>query len=226
MELKRIFSKCLSNIGGGTNKDVRWYREERPKHVSKQNFFEQSVWAIWVSGMRRKSAEAFLNRAEEKGFDWDYTTVGSWNKDQLRDFMEKLHGRPIPARARKKWEAVYTIAKRVEGYSNEEHFRKSLFGGKVESKDLDGSDVRKLVNLELPFIAERNAHFIIRNMGGEVIKCDRWIEAFLEHYKITQGDLETKLVELQIPLGLFDIVFWAYCGLYGVKSLFLTLIKY
>jgi hypothetical protein len=48
MDLKRIFNKCLSNIGGDANKDVHWYREERPKHVSKENFFEQSVWAIWV----------------------------------------------------------------------------------------------------------------------------------------------------------------------------------
>jgi hypothetical protein len=72
MDVKRIFNKCLSDIGGDANKDVRWYREERPKHVSRANFFQQSVWAIWVSGMRRKLAETFLNSAEGKGFNWDY----------------------------------------------------------------------------------------------------------------------------------------------------------
>jgi len=211
MDLKRIFDRCLSDIGGENNKDVRWYREERPKSVSRENFFEQSVWAIWVSGMKRKAAESFLNSAEEKGFDWDYATVGSWKKEQLSDFMEKLHGNPVPDRAYKKWKAAWVIAKRISGYSNEEDFCKSVLGGKFRSADLDGSDVRRLADLELPFIGERNAHFIVRNMGGETIKCDRWIEAFLEHYKMTQGDLENKLRQLQIPLGLFDIVFWAYC---------------
>lgn len=211
MDLKRIFTKCLSDIGGNTNKDVRWYREERPKCVLRENFFEQSVWAVWVSGMRRKSAESFLNNAEEKGFDWDYNTVSSWDTGQLREFTEKIHGKPVPGRAYKKWEAVYSIAKKMKLYSGEEDFRKSLFNGKSRSADLDGSDVERLADLELPFIGERNAHFIIRNMGGEAIKCDRWIEAFLEHYKLSQEDLERKLRQLQIPLGLFDIVLWAYC---------------
>lgn len=58
---------------------------------------------------------------------------------------------------------------------------------------------------------ERNAHFIIRNIGGETIKCDRWIETFLRYYKVSLGELENKLQKLRIPLGLFDVVRWAYC---------------
>lgn len=211
MDLKRIFNKCLFDIGGDANKDIRWYLEERPKHISRENFFEQSVWAVWVSGLRRKSADAFLKRAEENGFDWDFATFGSWDKGRLNRFMETIHGRPVPGRARKKWEAVCTIAKRVKDYSTEEDFRRSFFEGKFRSSDLDGSDVGRLADIKLPFIGERNAHFIIRNMGGEAIKCDRWIEAFLYHYKISLEDLGKKLRQLQIPLGLFDIVLWAYC---------------
>ena len=42
-----------------------------------------------------------------------YNTVGSWDKGQLREFMEELHGKPVPDRTCKKWEAVCTIAKKV-----------------------------------------------------------------------------------------------------------------
>lgn len=69
MDLSRIFKKCLSDIGGEGNEDVRWYLKERPK-----------------------------------------------NKNR--------------------------------GY---------------------------------PFIREANANYIVRNMGGEAIKCDRWIEKIKYH---------------------------------------------
>lgn len=147
MELNRIFRKCLSDIGGEANEDVRWYLQERPKYVSRKNFFEQAVWAIWVSGMRRKSAKTFLERAEDNGFSWDFSTFGSWDKRHLHQFMEKLHGWPVPPRARKKWEAVLKIAKIVNDYSSEDSFRKSVFGGKIQSVDLNGKDVQKLVSL-------------------------------------------------------------------------------
>lgn len=211
MDLSQIFEKSLSTLGGETNKDIRWYLKERPKRISRKSFFDSVTWAIWVSGMRRKSAEAFLERAQENGFSWDFANVGTWDKSSLQQFMEKLHGRPVPERARKKWEAVHHIAKLIIGYPVEEDFRKSFFGGKIQSASLGGGDVQKLANLKLPFIGERNAQFIIRNMGGEAIKCDRWIEAFLRHYKISLKDLERELQDLQIPLGLFDVVLWAYC---------------
>jgi len=210
VNLNRIFNKCLSDIGGETNEDVRLYRT-RPKRISRKNFFEQVIWAIWVSGMRRKSADTFLERAEEKGFCWDFTELGTSGKQDFQQFVENLHGRPVPERANKKWKAVYSIAKNINGYSSEEDFRQAFFGGKVQSANLDGKDVQRLVNLELPFIGERNAHFIIRNIGGETIKCDRWIEAFLRYYKVSLDGLRNKLQELQIPLGLFDVVLWAYC---------------
>ena len=132
MNLNRIFNKCLLDIGGETNEDVRLYRT-RPKRISGKIFFEQVIWAIWVSGMRRKSADTFLERAEERGFCWDFAELGTWGKQDFQQFVKKLHGRPVPERAKKKWKAVYSIAKKINGYSSEEDFRKSFFGGKVQS---------------------------------------------------------------------------------------------
>lgn len=212
MDIRQIFEKCRSDIGGeNNNKDIRWYLKERPKRVSRKSFFEQVVWAIWVSGMRRKSVDKFLERAGKNGFSWDFNKIGLWNKNSLHYFMKNLHGSPVPERARKKWEAVHDISKMINNYADERDFQKSFFGGKAKSVNLDKGDVQRLVNLRLPFIGKRNAQFIVRNMGGEAIKCDRWIEEFLRHHKISLNELEIKVKDLRIPLGLFDIVLWAYC---------------
>jgi len=112
MNLKGLFEKCLSEIGGESNEDVRLFRA-RPKRISRETFFEHVVWAIWVSGMRRKSANTFLEHAEEKGFCWDFAELGTWGKQDLQQFVKKLHGRPVPERADKKWKAVYSIAKKI-----------------------------------------------------------------------------------------------------------------
>lgn len=211
MELKRIFDKCFSDIGGETNKDVRWYLKERPKYVSRKNFFEQAVWAIWGAGKSSNAAETFLKRAEENGFSWDFATVSSWDRRHLLRFMKKLHGRPVREGARKRWEAVYNIAREINTYPTEADFRKSFFNGKVKSADLDKNDVKSLINRHFPFIREANANFILRNIGGEFIKCDRWMDAFLRYYKISLDDLEKRIQTLNITLGLFDVVLWAYC---------------
>lgn len=211
MELDKIFEKCFSEIGGEDNVDVRWYLKERPKDVSRKNFFEQAVFAIWEAGKSRKAVEAFLKRAEENGFSWDFATVSSCDGQHLLGFMEKLHGRPVPKGARKRWEAVHNIAKDIKTYPTEADFHKSFFNGKVKSADLDKNDAERLMNRGFPFIGEANANYILRNMGGEFIKCDRWMDAFLRYYKIHLDDLEKRIQTLNIPLGLFDVVIWAYC---------------
>jgi len=97
---------------------------------------------------------------------------------------------------------------------NEKAFRGEYFQGKEESNKLNADDAEFLINLGLPFIKKANASFIIRNMGGEAIKCDRWIEAFLSHYRISLESLMNYLEELGIETGFFDIVIWAYCNEY------------
>ena len=59
-----IFNKCLEAIGGKKNDDIKWYLYDRDKIISRDTFFGNVVWAVWVSGMRRKSTETFLKNAE------------------------------------------------------------------------------------------------------------------------------------------------------------------
>jgi hypothetical protein len=200
MEVSKIFRKCYSEIGGVENKDVKQYLKKRPKRITRNKFFEEVVWAVWVGGKSRKAGETFLKRAEKNGFDWDFATLGSWDKRHFRQFIEKLHGCPVPKQAYKRWQTIYDIARELAIYSNEKVFRKSFFDGKADSADLSKKDVEKLENRGFPFIGRANSEFILRNIGGEFIKCDRWLEEFLTHYKMSKDELEMRVKDLDIPL--------------------------
>lgn len=72
--------------------------------------------------------------------------------------------------------------------------------------------------MKLPFIARANSHFIVRNMGGEAIKCDRWLKEFMDYFKISENQLLKSLEKYDIPAGLFDLVIWAYCEMFVKKT--------
>jgi len=190
--------------------------------ISRQVFFEKATYAIWVAGMSRRTVEVFLERATKNGFSWEFTEVGSWDKQDLRQFMENLHGRPVPHRAVGKWEAIHGIAKKLITYSDEKNFRFIFFQGKSKSSDLGKADVKRLVNLKFSYVGNATAQIIVRDMGGEMIKYDRWVNSFINHYRMTSDELEKQLQEHSIPLGLFDIVIWAYCEKFVGKTKQLT----
>jgi len=210
-DFKNIFNKYFSEIGGDSNEDVFWYKNERPTIISRKDFFEEAVVAMWGGGIKRKSRDTFLKRAEENGFNWDFKVISKWDEKKLQKFTVKLHGSLEKKRANDKWKAIIELAKKLDTFSSENDFRKMFFQEKIKSSDLDKSDVQNLTNKGLPFIKEANAQYIIRNIGGEAIKCDVWIDTFINYYIISLDSLEKELIKLQIPLGLFDVVIWAYC---------------
>jgi len=68
-----------------------------------------------------------------------------------------------------------------------------------------------LDDMGFAFVRDTNAQYIIRNMGGDSIKCDRWICELLRYLGITACTLEAELADLDISQSLFDVVVWAYC---------------
>ncbi|MBI5874950.1 MAG: hypothetical protein HZB81_03745 [Deltaproteobacteria bacterium] len=213
--LTTIYQTCYQEIGGNSNNDIKWYLNDRPKTINRASFFEEAVWAIWVSGMKRVTVKSFLNRAEELGFNnRDFQKVADTTASRWKKFKVNLHCAPVPMRAEGKWDAIKVIAEKLNEYKEEKSFRTEWFSGKVKSCKLCNNDVKDLIKRKLPYIGAANANFIIRNMGGEAIKCDRWMEKFMQYYKISQQQLITKLNDLNIPIGLFDMVIWAYCEEY------------
>jgi len=210
-QLSRFFKAAFAAIGGKRNDSVPWYLNERPKLITRQTFFEQAAWAVWVAGMRAETIRGLFERAQLQGFPSGFGAVARWTAPRLQRFVQSLHGRPAGPRAVAKWQAVHFLAQDLGRYRGEAKFREGYFAGKVCSRDLDDSDIESLVEKELPFIGSANAHFIARNIGGEAVKCDRWMLSFLRSARMTLKQLNVRLDALGIRRGLFDLVVWCYC---------------
>ena len=219
MNMKSIYNKCFKAIGGSKNEDVIWYTTKRPKTISRKSFFESAVFAIWVSGLKRKSANSFLERAGESGFDWDFSNTANKTSKQWKAFKVSIHGKNVPKRADMKWDAIQYIAKELDKFTDDIQFKNEWFEGKSRSSGLSSENVKNLQKMKLPFIGRANSHFIIRNIGGEAIKCDRWLKAFMNYFKISESQLLKSLKkESNIPEGLFDLVIWVYCEMFIKKT--------
>lgn len=214
MSLCTIYESCLKAIGDKRNDDVRWYLHDRPSEISRNSFYDAAIFAIWVSGMRRRSADEFLKRAYKCGLPHRYRSFARMSNRKWYRFQRVVHGTQIPARAKLKWNAVRTIAEQLQSFRSEDAFRNAWFGGKTTSASIDETDILRIAQLGLPFIRSANAHFIARNIGGDAIKCDRWLSAFMKWYEIDIGELAASLKMNGIKPGMFDLVIWAYCERY------------
>lgn len=209
--LCNIFENCLCDIGGRDNEDLQVYVKGRNKTISRTEYFQQIVWAVWVTGMSRKAAQTFMDNNKDVFTSINYANFGSFSNLHLNEFMEKIHGAPVRNKAQQKWKAIHFIANWLSGFNGEEDFRNKVFQGKTKGSELDKTDINKLINLRHPFIGSANSHYLIKNLGGEAIKEDRWIASFLEWGGLSIDELESRLNSLIIPLGFFDNVMWSYC---------------
>ncbi len=210
----RIFQFCFAAIGGSENEDVKYILEGRQKQVTRDNFFGEAVWAILVSGISRKSAAAVSARMEECGFEWDFRQVVRWTPDEWAEFFGRLYPDGLKPRSKMKWKAIRTIAEILAAFPDEVTFQAEFFGGKTKGAELNKQDIYRLAARGLSFIRYTNAQYIIRNMGGDSIKCDRWVSELLRHFRVSGAELERELVSLGISLSLFDVVLWAYCEMF------------
>jgi len=209
-----IFRTCLHEIGGAENSDVHRYIERLSLVISRDNFFQAVIWAVWVSGMSRKAAAGFRRNNEEQFRNIDFMKFAALDTLQLEAFIEGLHRKPIPQRAKQKWQAIHYIATWLKKFSSDESFRDEVFQGKCKGSDLDETDALRLKNLRFPFIRATNASYLVKTLGGKAVKDDRWVKALLEWGKIGLDELEAKLQAFRIPLGFFDTVFWCYCEMF------------
>jgi hypothetical protein len=84
--------------------------------VTREAFFAEAAWAIIVSGVRRKSAATFSNRATRCGFNWDFREVASWLDQDWSRFLERLYPDGVSGRGGKKWLAIRRVAELSGGY--------------------------------------------------------------------------------------------------------------
>lgn len=174
MELIQFYNHAKSNIKNNDS-DLKWYYD-RPLELTRDEFFKTYVWAVWVSGMKRKSADSFLNKINGWKLDWRHFAKIK-TESELRQKVSNYHlgYESVPNRAFSKWKAIWTVACKLDEWGSNKKMREELFQGKQKTATLDRLDARALEKYRLPYIGCANSHYIIRNLGGEAIKDDRWI---------------------------------------------------
>ena len=209
-----VFQTCLYEVGGGDNDHVNGYLDSRNNVIYRQLFFAKAVGAIWGAGLSAKAASTFLGRAGGRGFPSSFSVLAAWSNAKMHTFMQRIHGAVVPPKARQKWEAVHKVATWLNSFQNECDFRQQVFRGLLLGKQSDKQDVSALIDRRLPWIGFANAHYIVRMLGGEQIKDDKWIRALRAWVGLPFDELEQQVSKGRVPLGFFDVVMWEYCNMF------------
>lgn len=222
-----IFQFCLHEIGGDANDHVNNYLDSRTNAIYRQLFFEKAVGAIWVSGRGSKQCNTFLGKAAREGFPSTFSAFARWNDLQLDEFMKRMHPAGLTDRAVKKWTAVHGVAKWLVSFENECDFRHCVFRNALLGRNLDKQDISALRNQKLSFIGPANSAYIVRMLGAEEIKHDKWIKEFIAWTGLTFNQLEARVDNNRIPRGFFDVVIWEYCNMFvGEVSLLRSVLNH
>ena len=112
---------------------------------------------------------------------------------------------------------MWKLASWLATFDDDDEFRKQLFGGKKLGKGLNDDDIQRMKAIKrdkqvLSGIGEANFYFILKNLGGDFLKPDRWVNEFLMWYGgLKVGELARRLRESNLHCGQFDSYLWSYC---------------
>ncbi len=197
---------CEKALGRG-HEDLKWYDEGRPTVVTRDVFLKEYAWALLVWNRSRKSARTWDDKT---GF-LDALSVRRLrhSRQPASAFARRFGANPRNHFGRR-LAAVFTLGRAV-GALTEGEFRTAYFLGSREGKALGQQHAAHLRTLGLYGVGPANAAFIVRNMGGELMKCDRWILAVMKATGVDAGDFERAAHRLGWGLGRVDAVVWSYC---------------
>ena len=193
------------------------------KLLSRTAFYKNAEWAILVSGVSIQAAETNYRNAVECGFPEDWMSLGKWGDDEFDAWCKKMAGslstpqNDLSETFRNKWWAIWDLAWYLSQFEDEEAFRSRFFDGKMNGKELTDEDVRRLKVIKeeedrLFMIGVANRYFVLRNLGGDFLKPDVWIEEFCRWYgDVSVSELARKLKNEGIHCGRFDAYCWSYC---------------
>lgn len=201
--LVRLLKHCEARLGPEYRDVLARYDKKRPARVSASTLFKAYAWALLVSGISRDSA---LTWTERTGF-WDVFTLQACKKYPVHYLLRRVGVSP-GNRMGKKLAAVHALGRDVCGLTSRS-VAERFFGGVTKNAQLGEQHVAALD--ALPFIGKPSARFIIRNMGGELIKDDRWISAIMRYFCSTVADLSRAGTALGWGIGRVDLVLWCYC---------------
>ena len=193
------------------------------KRLTRDAFYEQAAWAILVSGFKWEVAQRVASKANACGFPSDWKVLGEWEDDDFDGWCKVMAAQldtpqqDLAGKFRDKWWAIWDLAWYLLKFDTEADFRRHFFGGKTQGRELTDADVRRLRTIKqregrLYMIGEANRYFVLRNLGGDFLKPDVWIEAFCRWYgDIKVSELARQLKDQGIRCGRFDAYCWSYC---------------
>ena len=198
------------------------------KKLTRDAFFEAAYWAILVANMNVVTAQSWVDKASTCGFPFDWRKLGEWNDDdgkfdgwckrmarELENPKEDLEGV-----FRERWWAIWDIGWHLAQFESGAEFRRHYFDGKKHGSELTDEDVDRLLEIKhtedvLYRIGKVSVYFILRNLGGNFLKPDTWIEAFTEWFGCANvSQLASALGSVGIHCGKFDAYCWEYCSSY------------
>ena len=205
--------------------DLSW--AQTSKELSRDSFYDAGAWAILVSGVKWATAQSWARKAQQTGFPWSsdgWRTLNDWSDADFASWCKAMAAElatpqsDLSGRFRDKWWWIWDLGWYLAQFETEAAFREHFFAGKGQGRELNDDDIGRLARIKrtewprLGGIDVANRYFILKNLGGDFLKPDVWINAFCEWYgKVEVGELADMLREQGIHCGKFDAYCWAYC---------------
>ena len=194
------------------------------KRLSRKAFFREASHAILVAGVKVQTAWSWEKRATSTGFTWDdWATLATWSDADFERWCRRMAQELVAPQAdlsrtfRHKWWSVLDLARYLAEFEGEREFRTHFFAGKTQGRELREADVLRLARIKrdegrLSWIGHANRYFILRNLGGDFLKPDVWVEEFCRWYgDVSVAELADLLRAEEIHCGMFDACLWSYC---------------
>ena len=208
-------------LDAGVSADLEAAAES--KELTRNAFFGEAYWAILVAYVSYDTAAAWAEKARSTGFPFDWEALGNWDDDHFDAWckrMAKVLSTPredLVGKFRDRWWSIWDLGWWLANFESDADFRNQVFGGKTQGEELGKDDVRRLAAIRrqgrLWMIGHANRYFVLRNLGGNFLKPDVWVQEFCRWYgDIDVGDLADLLREEGINCGRFDAYLWSYCA--------------
>lgn len=196
------------------------------KELTRDAFFNEASWAILVSGVTAKAASTNWDNASNNGFPLGYgnwKTLAEWCVEDFNEWCKRMARslkQPKPdldGKFRDKWWNIWDLAEWLAEFLDDNDFQNQIFAGKTQGEQLNKNDVNRLAQIKteqprLYGLGRTNLKFILRNLGGNFLKPDVWINTFCIWYDdVNACELASLLTDEGIHCGRFDAYFWNYC---------------
>lgn len=203
-KLVKLLRSC-EEVLGTDHRDLVWYDTERPQRLTRKAFFETYAWAMLVWNRKRTAAEGFIRKRKF----WEIFTLSETASTSAKVLVKRV-GVDSANRFGRRLLEIAVLGRQLGGMTLQE-FRDHYFLGARRGHQLGRKHANHLLDLGIYGVGPANAAFIIRNLGGELIKCDRWILALMAELGVDLADLAGAASQLGWGLGRVDAVLWSYC---------------